>query len=162
MMRLAVALALAAASPLAAQGAARDPGEELLDRLVGTWRMEGHVRGEPVTYRLVARRVLQGRFVELHMEDAARPPQYEALVFVGRDSTGRVVAHWMDSFGAAYSIPHGEGRIAGDTLRFDIPYPDGTFRDTFTYDRARRRWRLRIDAADGRGGWSPFAEYTVH
>jgi hypothetical protein len=158
-LRLVAALGLLA-SPLGAQAPAQD-GDALLERLVGDWRMVGQVRGEPATYALTARRTLQGRFVELHMVDVSTPPQYEARVFVGVDSAGRVVAHWMDSFGAAFSIPHGEGRIAGDTVRFEIPYADGPFRDTFILDRRTGRWRFVLEAGDGKGGWSLFAEYDV-
>jgi hypothetical protein len=50
------------------------PRDSLLQRLVGTWQMHGTVRGRAVTYRLEAARVLQGHFVELHLEDVARPP----------------------------------------------------------------------------------------
>ena len=136
--------------------------ETLLDRLVGEWRMVGHVRGKPVTYTLAASRVLGGRYVELHMTDVQRPPQYEARVFVGADTApGRVIVHWLDSFGAAASIPHGTGSVAGDTLRFEFAYRSGAFRDTFVYRAASRSWSMRLEAADGRGGWRPFAEYVA-
>jgi hypothetical protein len=115
----------------------------LLDELVGEWRMVGQVRGQPVTYDVLARRVLNGRYVELHMRDVARPAQYEALVLIGEDTLPKhVVVHWLDSFGAAFSIPPGAGVISGDTVRFDIPYRDGPFRDTFVFRRADRTWRF--------------------
>lgn len=156
------ALCLAAVSPLTAQNVRRGPVEGLLDHLIGQWRMTGSVRGRPATYTLDAARVLQGRFVELHMTDVHRPPAYEARVFVGADiAEGRVIAHWLDNFGAAYSIPHATGRVRGDTLFLAFPYPAGAFRDTFTYDSRADSWHFLLEAADSTGGWSRFAEYDV-
>jgi len=160
-------LLAAHAAPLAAQSppAAQVPAAEmdsLLSRLVGRWRMTGSVRGRPAAYVLEAARVLRGRFVELHMTDVATPSAYEARVFIGVDSAGgRYVAHWLDDFGAGYSIPHASGRAHGDTLVLDFPYPAGAFRDTFAYDRAADAWRFTLEAADSSGGWRLFAEYAV-
>jgi hypothetical protein len=134
----------------------------LLDELVGDWRMVGQVRGQPATYDVQARRILNGRFVELHLKDVARPAQYEALVLIGEDTLAkRVLVHWLDSFGAAFSIPHGEGAISGDTVRFEIPYRDAPFRDTFVFRRSDGSWIFRLEASDRRGGWKLFAEYEV-
>jgi hypothetical protein len=136
--------------------------DSLLDRLVGLWQMTGSVRGKPVAYTLDGKRVLQGRFVELHMEDVSRPPAYEARVFIGVESSGsRYLAHWLDSFGAAYSIPHATGEARGDTLFLRFPYPEGAFRDTFVYRRSADTWYFRLETADSSGAWRLFAEYEV-
>jgi hypothetical protein len=149
-------------SGLAAQTANPATMEGLLDRLVGKWQMTGSVRGRPVTYTLDATRVLQGRFVELHMEDVNRPPAYEARVFLGVDSAGsRYIVHWLDRFGAAFSIPHATGHARGDTIVFTFPYPTGAFRDTFVYDPRGDRWYFRLESADSTGGWRLFADYHV-
>jgi hypothetical protein len=138
------------------------PAEALLDRLVGDWSMVGQVRGRPVRYVLAARRVLAGRYIELHMTDVNQPPQYEARVFVGADTVaGRILVHWLDSFGATFSVPHGVGAIVGDTLQFQFAYTTGPFRDTFIYHGPARRWTFRLEAGDGRGGWRLFATYDV-
>lgn len=72
-----------------------------------------------------------------------------------------ILAHSMDSFGAASSLPHGAGTVEGDTLRFQFTYASGPFRDTFTYNRDTDSWTFRLESGDGRGGWRPFADYTV-
>jgi hypothetical protein len=134
----------------------------LLDRLVGAWRMVGQIRGRPVEYRLSATRVLNQRFVELHMIDIAQPPQYQARVFVGADTTpGRVLVHWLDSFGAAYSVPAAAGAVRGDTLLFEFQYSDGPFRDTFVFRGPGMGWHFRLESSDGQGGWRLFGEYDV-
>jgi hypothetical protein len=149
---------------LAGQSPPAPPPAPLLQRLVGQWTMTGTVRARPVTYRLDATWVLQRRFLELHMQDVANsPPRYEARVFIGPDTLpGRVLAHWLDNFGAAYSVPPATGRLAGDSLILDFPYPGGAFHDTFVHDPETDRWTIHLDAADGAaGGWKRFAEYSA-
>ncbi len=161
-VRVAGLMCVTLATGLGAQTTSPTSMDALLERLVGRWIMTGSVRGKPAQYTLDAARVLQGRFVELHMEDVTRPPTYEARVFIGVDSAGgRYIAHWLDRFGAAYSIPHATGEARGDTVLLTFPYADGAFRDTFVYDRHQDRWYFRLEAADSTKGWRLFAEYQV-
>jgi hypothetical protein len=90
------------------------------------------------------------------------PRQYEARVFIGPDTIpGRLLGHWLDSFGAAYSVPPATGRASGDSLTLDFPYPAGAFHDTFLYDATSDTWTIRLDAADSAGRWKRFAEYRT-
>ena len=140
----------------------RPAADALIDHLIGNWRMAGNVRGTAVQYRLTAARTLAGKYVELHMVDTAKTPQYEARVFVGADTVpGGILVHWLDTYGAAYSVPPGVGAARGDTLQFQIAYPDGVFRDTFVYRADARSWHFRIESTDHKGGWKLFAEYEV-
>lgn len=159
---LAVALGMSLTAPPAG-GQTPAAADSLLHHLVGRWHMSGTVRGVLAESDLVGDVVLQGKFVRLHMTDRNQPPQYEAMVFLGVDSaTSRLVAHWLDVFGAGYSVTLGMGeRPRGSTLAFAFAYPDGPFRDTFTYDRATDTWRFLLENGDGRGGWSTFADYAV-
>jgi hypothetical protein len=120
--------------------------DPLLGRLVGQWTMTGTVRERPATYRLDVTWVLQQRFIELHMQDVKHmPPLYEARVFIGADTLlSHYIAHWLDNFGAAYSVPPATGTARGDTLTLDFPYPVGAFHDTFVYDRATDTWRTDL------------------
>jgi hypothetical protein len=159
---LASVFSVALATGVSAQTSSTARMEALLEHLVGQWDMTGSVRGQPAKYTLEATRVLQRRFVELHMEDVNRPPAYEARVFIGVDSAGgRYIVHWLDRFGAAFSIPHATGDARGDTIVFTFPYPTGAFRDTFVYHPSTDTWHFRLEAADSTGGWRLFAEYDV-
>jgi hypothetical protein len=161
-LRACCAFSLAVAVRLSAQSSGPAAMDSLLGHLVGQWQMSGTVRGHPASYTLDATRVLQGSFVELHMVDVNRPPVYEARVFIGVDSAkGQYIAHWLDRFGAAYSVPHATGSARGDSLWLDFPYPSGAFHDTFVYDRRTDAWYFRLEAADSTGGWGLFAEYQV-
>lgn len=136
------------------------PTDSMLERLVGTWMMFGQVQGDSVTYRLTVQRQLQGRFVSLHMVDVAEPPQYEARVTIGADTTPkRIIVHWLDSFGAAYSVPAGYGTAQGDSLVFTIAYPGSTFRNVITAN-TDSTWRQTIDAQTPQG-WTNFASYRL-
>ena len=150
------------ASQKGAQGDTAKAGDSLLDRLVGRWTMTGTVRGKPATYTMEASWTIQKKYVELHMVDVAGAKGYEARVFIGpTQKPGELVAHWIDSTGAQYSVPPATGTLNADELVLDFPYPDGAFHDVFTYDRKADRFRFVLDASDGRGGWKRFAEYEV-
>lgn len=154
---------LLAAGALSAQEhpkvAARPAALKALD---GEWVMTGDVMGEPVTYRMVAGPTLQGAFTEIHMNDVQVPSQYEARVLVGHDADGKtVIAHWLDSFGAKYSVPHGTGAVSENTIQFTIPYEKGAFRDTFTYNPDTNTWLFVLESAQPDGKWKHFARYTV-
>lgn len=135
--------------------------DSVLTRLIGAWSMVGTVQGDSVTYDLRVRRTLGNRFIELSMLDVARPPAYEARVFIGADTGAapRILVHWMDSFGAAYSAPLGAGTAIGDTVAFTIDYSSGQFRDRLTAN-GDGTWRFLIESR-GPSGWSTFADYRV-
>lgn len=155
---------LAMPAPIHAQATAAggDVRPEILHQLDGAWTMTGDVRGKPVTYRMVARPALHGTFTELRMQDVQVPAQYEAAVFVGYDAASKtIIAHWMDSFGAKYSVPHGSGDITGNVVTFTIPYPSGPFRNTWRFDPASATWQFALEAAQPDGSWKHFASYAL-
>ena len=166
MRHLAVLAMLALLAPLAAEAQEitlrEDTRPPLLKELDGEWTMKGDVLGKLVTYQMVAGPTLRARYTEMHMRDLAQPPQYEARVFLGFDEeSGDLIVHWMDDFGARYSIPHGTGRIDGSTLQFTFPYADGPFRDTLEFDQRNGTWTLRIEAGQPDGSWKHFARYEI-
>jgi len=142
----------------------KDPRPLLLQHLDGTWMGTGQVTGEPVTYLISVEPVLNSAFSKIHMVDLSPQPQYEALVFIGEDpATKTIITHWLDSFGAAYSIPHGTGKISGQTLEFSIPYPESVFLDRFIYDEPSDSWKLDIlSRKDTSASWTVFAGYVLH
>ena len=152
---------LCAAMPALAQSPADErPG--LIKLLDGRWVMTGDVMNQPVTYALEAGPTLSAAFTELHMKDVQVPARYEARVLLGWDNdTQTVIVHWLDTFGGRYSIPHGTGRIEGHAIEFTIPYADGPFRDTLTYDPAQQTWSFVIEAGQKDGTFRHFAAYQI-
>jgi hypothetical protein len=110
--------------------------DELLDHLVGTWRITGTMRGEPLAQTAVATRALHGRFVEIRVTDGTPlidGTPYEAVYFIGSPEPGRFVLTLLDVFGAAFSAVPGLGTREGDAIVFEFAYASGpwTWRWTF-------------------------------
>lgn len=163
-VRIAMCIALAVPAASHAQTAASpaDARPWILRQLDGNWLMVGDVRGKPVSYTMVAAPALQGAFTEVRMKDVQVPAQYEAVVFIGHDAgTDEVIVHWMDSFGARYSIPHASGKLDGESIEFIFPYPGGKFRNTWRRLASGATWQIAIDAAQPDGSWKHFARYEV-
>ena len=133
----------------------------LLQKLDGNWVAIGDIMGKPVQYTVVNAPALQAQYTEISMNDVQVPSQYEARIFIGYDSdSNQVIAHWMDSFGAQYSIPHGTGTLSENEIEFIVPYPSGSFKDKFVYSPADDSWTLQITAQKPDGSWQHFARYT--
>src|ERR1043166_2985827 len=68
--------------------------DELLDNLVGDWKLTRQIRAQTVQNTVKAEWVLNHQFLRIYMKDVATPAQYEAMVFVGYDNASdRYVAH---------------------------------------------------------------------
>ncbi len=137
--------------------------DELLDRLVGSWRVTGVIQGEPAEQTLEATWVLNHQFLRLDYEGVGAPPagepRYQATVFVGRDNLSeRYVAHWVDVFGGRWSTTLGFGTRQGDAVVFRFEYPDGPFENTFGWSPGTGRWRFLLRSRDSSGAWSTFAD----
>lgn len=145
-------------APAAAQ---RSENDLFLDDLLGDWEMTGAVTGKQVRYHAKGARTLDGAWLEFHMIDAAKPPQYEARVFIGADESAQdYVAHWLDGSGAAGARVTASGARTGNRLVLEFPYEQGAFRNLWEHDEDGS-WTLRIDAQAADGAWSEFAHYSI-
>ncbi len=153
------------ARPEPLDGPARIFKDELLDHLQGRWRLGGVVMGKPREMDLSAQWVLNHQFLEIYERDASAAegkPPYEALVHVGYDNASeRYVVHWLDVFGGRWSETLGYGTRAGDSIRFVFEYPDGPFRNTFTWNPKAGTWRFLLEQKDAAGKWTTFADQTA-
>ncbi len=157
-------LALLAVSCTTAEkpGVFPDTRPALLRQLDGSWKMQGSIMGDSIEYSLEVKPVLHSTFSELHMKDISVPSEYEARVFIGTDSTGKkVIAHWMDSFGAMYSVPHGTGVIEGNLIDIVFPYTESRFHDQFSFNESTQNWRLLIRSEKDSLLFETFADYTI-
>src|SRR3954447_15321599 len=102
--------------------------DELLDKLVGTWKLTGKMTGRTVENSVRAEWVLNHQFLLVHMKDVAVPAAYEAMVYIGYDNASeRYVVHWLDNFGGRFSETLGYGTRFGNSIKFVFEYPDGPF-----------------------------------
>jgi hypothetical protein len=142
--------------------------DPLLDHLVGTWVLQGTIAGQETTHDVVAEWVLGHQYVRLHEvsreRDATGRPAYEAIVFVGWDSTSRrYPCLWLDSTGggglSAQAIGHAPR--GADTLAFRFEAgAGGAFHTTFAYSRDTDSWRWTMDGED-HGKLQPFARVKL-
>ncbi len=140
--------------------------DELLDRLVGTWVLEGTIGGRQTTHDVSAEWVVRHQFVRLHEvsreKTAKGEPQYEAMVFVGWDDTRKEhVAIWIDVWGGASDGTIGRAKREGDALPFLFKNGDSRFHTVFSYARAADAWTWKMDDEDGSGALRPFARVTL-
>jgi len=162
---VAVLLVLASLSASAEQGPLQDP---LLDRLAGTWVLQGTIAGQQTTHDIQADWVLAHGYVRLHEvsreKDAGGQPAYEAIVLIGWDADLESYAClWLDSTGSGglkgWAIGH--GKRDGDTIPFLFKGADGSpFHNTFAYDRRADSWQWVMNNEQD-GKLVPFARVTL-
>jgi len=132
-----------------------------IEHLAGRWRLTRRMRDREVESTVGAEWVLNRPSLQVHMTDTADPPDYEALVMIGRnDADGRYVAYWCDTFGGRFSAV-GAGVRSGDAVEFVFQYPEGPFFNTFTRDPATGTWTFRMETPGEGGGRELFAEDTL-
>jgi hypothetical protein len=133
--------------------------DAFLDGLVGDWQVVRTMKNRTAENTVHADWVLNHQFLRLHYRDVATPSKYEALVFIGYDNAGKhYVVHWIDVFGGHFSQTLGSGKRDGNALAITFDYPDGEFRNTFTFAPQERTWTSLMRQKDKKGEWSAFAE----
>ena len=153
---------LALSATIAAAGPARAARDPFLAQLIGHWDLRGTVRGTPVRYRGEAAWVLHGAWVRLALIDRARPPGYQAEVYLALDpKRGDYIGHWLDQFGAAGARVVATGHRDGQALVLSFPYEEGAFRDTLMLATDGASGRLLLESQNADGSWSTFASYTL-
>lgn len=160
---LLVCLILTSASNLAGQesvdGRDRVFRDDLLDNLVGNWKLTRKIRGRTVENTVKVEWVLNHQFLQIHMKDVSNPPTYEAMVFISYDNISeRYVVHWLDVFGGRFSETLGYGTRSGNSIKFVFEYPDGPFHNTFTWNPEQKAWEFLMRSKDKTGKWVVFAE----
>ena len=147
---------LLAGAPLQAQTSQPD---SLLNHLIGTWVLRGTIAGNQVVHDVTCKWVLGNGYVEIHEvsreKSPSGAPQYEAIVYVGRDPKTQVYSVlWLDNtaFGAFAPAGTGHAVSAGDSIPFVFGGPPtDRIHNTFVYRRATETWEWHIDNEDARG-----------
>ncbi len=154
LLSLPVSLRAAEPSPL--------PRDPFLAQLAGRWVLAGTVLGKPVRYRGDGVWVLNDGWLRLALVDRAKPPAYQADVYLGFDAKAdEYIAHWLDRFGAAGARVVATGHRDGQTLVLFFPYQDSPFRDTLTLDPDGTTGSLLLESQKADGTWATFASYTL-
>jgi hypothetical protein len=154
---------------LAASASADEPPfeDELLDRFVGSWVMQGVIAGDDITHDVQADWVLGHQYLRFH--DVSRETkatgevEYEATVYIGWDKpSGRYVCLWLDVTGGGglANDVFGYAEPADDKLAFVWGTGNETWHTTFIYDRETDAWRWTMDGEKD-GDRTPFARVAL-
>src|SRR5439155_24686309 len=121
----------ASSGPVPADGPGRPMQDDLLDKMVGTWKVTGTIARRSIEQACDVGWVLNHQFLRIHFLAAKPKPatraesnagvRYEALVFVGYSNMfEHYVVHWIDVFGGHFSQTLGfVTRLAGGrSIRF--------------------------------------------
>lgn len=140
--------------------------DELVDHMVGNWKMEGTVMGSDAHHEVQADWVLNHQFLQIHEKTASDAPaaehRYEATWFLGYDPVSeRYVLHLLDVFGARFSETLGYGTPDGDAIRFVFEYPDGPFHTTFRWSSEKNSWQWLMEQKNKEGKWTNFADLRL-
>lgn len=124
--------------------------------------MQGTFGDKSIKYDAVGKRVMGGAWLQIHIVDAAKPPQYQADVFLGYDDeAGDFIVHWLDRVGAKGARVVATGHRDGERLVIVFPYAAGTLRDTFLRDRSSDAWNVLVESQGKDGAWSPFGNIQL-
>jgi hypothetical protein len=167
-MRVPILIILAALFLVPVSLSAQAPGgwrDNFVDRLVGTWKVEGQVLGREAHHQVHAEWVLNHQFLRIEEKTSADAPKtespYDALWFLGYDDVSeRYVLHLMDVFGARYSETLGYGTRDANQMRFIFEYPDGPFHTTFRWNPDKDTWEWLLEQKGQDGKWNVFADLT--
>jgi hypothetical protein len=134
-----------------------DPALQRLDRLIGTWRTEGHLAGSDeitINGETTFRWLPGGFFLEQHNVMSFMGLEIDSLELIGYDAETATFPSTVFSNLAPTALPY-RWEVEGDVLKISVSYGplDATFTGSF--------------AADGEsfaGGWrpNPGADETVN
>jgi hypothetical protein len=142
----------------------------LLERLDGSWILQGTLRGKTTTHDVTAAWILNGLYLQIHERsretDDKGKPQYEAVILIGIDpATAEYQCMWLDSTAGGGLMPSafGRGKRTGDSIPFLFRDPDGTisFRNTFSYDASAQAWTWQLDNIRKDGTHAPFGRVRL-
>lgn len=158
-------LFIASFSASAQQPTPKDP---LLDRLAGTWILQGTIAGHQTTHDIESEWVLNHEYLRLHETSRERnargQPAYEAIIFVEWNGTANEYkCLWLDSTGGgALAAPIAPGKRDNDEITFSWrdKDKDSGVNTTFAYNRVTDTWAWLIDNEEA-GKRTPFARVKL-
>jgi hypothetical protein len=134
--------------------------DELLDKLIGKWEINGEIAGDKVQNNFTAQWVLNHQFVELNFTDVKEKPDYIAHVDIGYDCISeQYVVHWIDNFGGRFSKTLGYGVKKNESMiEFRFEYPNAPFINQFIFDSKTNTWHFYLTTKNTHGQWVVFGD----
>jgi hypothetical protein len=143
----------------------KDP---LLDRLTGSWILQGTIAGHETTHDIESEWVLSHEYLRLHETSREKntqgQPAYEAIIFIEWDESSNAYrCLWLDSTaGGGLSAPIAQGKRGNDEIAFLFRGndKDSGVRTTFVYSKGADIWNWLIDNESG-GKLTSFARVKL-
>jgi Protein of unknown function (DUF1579) len=162
-----IVVLVAMAGPLrsSAQSTA-DWRDDLVEQMVGSWKLQGPIMGRDAHHEVEAEWVLNHQFLRIHEKTEAGAPGSEkrcdAIWFLGYDPVSeRYVLHLLDVFGGRFSEMLGYGVRDGNAIRFVFEYPDGPFHTVFQWSSEKDTWQWLMTQKDKDGKWATFGDLKL-
>jgi hypothetical protein len=162
-----VLLFMTSLSAVAQSPAQKDP---LLDRLSGSWVLQGTIAGQQTTHDIESEWVLNHEYLRFHEisreKNAQGQPAYEAIVFLEWDaSSNEYKCLWLDSTGGGgLAAPIARGKRDNDEITFLFREKESDeergIHTTFAYNKGADTWNWLIDNEDG-GKLTSFAKVKL-
>lgn len=154
--------------PVAAMSQQTTQPDSLLNSLTGNWVLKGTIAGQETIHDVIARRVLNGQYVQLtevsREKDQKGNPEYEAIIYVcWQEPKKQYFCLWLDNTsneGISNQVI-GEAKQNADTIDWVFTYRDGSkFYNSFLYDRSTDTWQWKMDGEE-KGKLQPFARVKL-
>src|SRR5690349_14249867 len=115
--------------------------DDLLENLVGDWKLTRQIRGQTVQNTVKAEWVLNHQFLRIYLKDVATQAHYDTMCFVGYYSEiDRDVVHWIDRIVGRFTETLGFVHSDGNFIKFEFEYPEGPFHNSFTWNAVDKSW----------------------
>ena len=127
--------------------------DHLLDRLTGSWILQGTIAGRETTHDIESEWVLNHEYLRFHETSREKniqgQPAYEAIVFIEWDeSSNEYRCLWLDSTGGGgLTAPIAQGKRGNDEIAFIFrdKDKDSGIHTTFVYSKGSDTWSSLID-----------------
>ena len=149
-------LASSCAAALIAGSATAAP--RVFDALTGCWDATGQLRGKPAHSLARGQWAIDRKYFLLQLVGAPGGKHYAAAIFFGEQADGRIVAHWLDMFGAEFSQYLGRGTATATTVVTDFAYPDGPTRNEISL-LPDGKWRMLVTETPAGKPQDVFSDY---
>ncbi len=150
-------LALLFLSSFSASAQEPTRNDPLLDRLAGSWILQGTIAGHQTTHDIESEWVLNHEYLRLHEtsreKNAKGQPAYEAIILIEwNEPSSEYKCLWLDSTGGGgLSAPIAQGKRGNDEITFFFrdKDKDSGVDTTFAYSKGTDTWSWLIDNEDG-------------
>ena len=154
MRRLLAGVAVGFAISFVSLGIAQRPpvSSPLLDRLVGTWILQGTIAGKQTTHDITSEWVANHHYLRMHEvsreKSADGSPQYDAFIHIGWDEEKKIYPIiFLDNFWGIEPTSIGAAEPKENELLFVWKDEKGAvgFTNDFVYDQKADSWQWIMD-----------------